>query len=132
MWTAFLLTAHFPRHGYANGRCSNLGVITLDMVSFVIIRVLGSVTVVVYGSLITVICVVGRIVVMAIYDTFTWFADLQIALLSEYLAWHNGCALGVENLPTRTTVMLTSEGGKSITTAKTGFSILIAHPEFAI
>jgi hypothetical protein len=56
------------------------------MVSFVIIRVLGSVTVVVYGSLIAVICVVGRIVVMAIYDTFTWFADLQIALLSEYLA----------------------------------------------
>jgi hypothetical protein len=107
-------------------------VVTFNVVSFVIVRVLNSISIVVYGPLITIICVVGGIIVMAVYDTLTWFADLQITLLSKYLAGHNGRALGVEDLPTCTTVMFTSEGSEGVTTAEAGFCILVPHPEFAV
>jgi hypothetical protein len=82
--------------------------------------------------LVTIISVVRRIIVVAVYDALAWFAHFQIALLSKYLARHNGRALGVEDLATCTAVMFTSEGSKGIATAETSFGIFVSHPEFAV
>jgi len=59
------------------------------MVSLLVVRVLSCVARIVYRTLITIVCVIRRIVIVAVYDALAWLAHLQVALLAKYLARHH-------------------------------------------
>jgi len=46
------------------------------MVSLLVVRVLSRVARIVYRTLITIVCVIRRIVIVAVYDALAWLAHL--------------------------------------------------------
>jgi hypothetical protein len=132
MLSTLLFTTHLSGHGNANSRRPDLGMITLNGLRFVIVRILHLITMIVQWSLITIIGVVGRVIIVAIDDAFAWLANFEIALLAKHLAGHDRSALGVEDLSTCSAVVLSSKGSEGIATIETGLGILISHPEFTI
>lgn len=86
MRSTFLLTATLPRHGYANRWRADLGVVVLRVVDVVLVEIFGLISMVVDRGLVSFVCVVRGVVIMAINDVLARLANSQIARLSEKLA----------------------------------------------
>jgi hypothetical protein len=79
----FLITASLPRHGNTYSRGTYLGVVAFCRLNVFSVEVSGAIASFEERRLIPIICVFGRIIIVAIDDSFTRFAYFDIACLTE-------------------------------------------------
>ena len=89
MRPALFVTASLPRHWYTDGWSAYLCVVALGGLDVIFVELPDRLTMIVDGCLVAVVCVVRRVVVVAIYDGFARFADFDIACLTEHLTGYD-------------------------------------------